>query len=120
MLLGVLLLRGYNSGPMFNTDHPGFSLEITAILFFASIVMWLCGMFLARQVIKVLRIPITLFMPIIGVLCIIGSYALGNKIFNLYLMLPFGIIAYMLTELKYPIAPLVIGVILGEMCGSNL
>ena len=120
MLLGALLLHGYNPGPMLNIDHPGFYLEITAILFLASIVMWLCGMLLAKQVIKVLRIPITLFMPIIGVLCIIGSYALGTKIFNLYLMLPVGIIAYLLTELKYPIAPLVIGVILGEMCDSNL
>jgi putative tricarboxylic transport membrane protein len=59
-------------------------------------------------------------MPIIGVLCIIGSYALGMNIFNLYLMLPVGIISYFLIEMGYPIAPLVIGVILGPMADENL
>ena len=82
--------------------------------------MWIVGMLLAKQVIKVLRIPTQIFMPIIGVLCIIGSYALGLNIFNLYLMLPVGIICYFLTIMGYPIAPLVIGVILGPMADENL
>jgi putative tricarboxylic transport membrane protein len=59
-------------------------------------------------------------MPIVGVLCIIGSYSLGINVFNLYLMLPVGIISYFLTEMGYPIAPLVIGVILGPMADENL
>jgi putative tricarboxylic transport membrane protein len=59
-------------------------------------------------------------MPIIGVLCIIGSYALGMNLYNLYLMLPVGIISYFLIEMGYPIAPLVIGVILGPMADENL
>ncbi|MBI9101811.1 MAG: tripartite tricarboxylate transporter permease [Spirochaetales bacterium] len=120
MLLGALLLHGFNPGPMLNIDHPGFYLQITAILLLASICMWICGILLAKQVIKVLKIPISLFMPVIGVLCIIGSYALGTRIFNLYLMFPVGIMAYFLTEMKYPIAPLVIGVILGGMADTNL
>ncbi|MDJ0804013.1 MAG: hypothetical protein QNI97_14150, partial [Desulfobacterales bacterium] len=57
---------------------------------------------------------------IIGMLCIIGSYSLGLNIFNLYLMLPVGIICYFLTSMGYPIAPLVIGVILGPMADENL
>ena len=67
-----------------------------------------------------LRIPTEYFMPVIGILCIIGSYSLGLNIFNLYLMLPVGIISYFLTEMGYPIAPLVIGVILGPMADENL
>jgi putative tricarboxylic transport membrane protein len=59
-------------------------------------------------------------MPIIGILCIIGSYSLGLNIFNLFLMLPVGIICYFLTNMGYPIAPLVIGVILGPMADENL
>jgi putative tricarboxylic transport membrane protein len=82
--------------------------------------MWIVGMLLAKQVVKVLRIPPPLFMPIVGVLCIIGSYSLGINVFNLYLMLPVGIISYFLTEMGYPIAPLVIGVILGPMADENL
>ncbi len=120
MLLGAFLLHGIQPGPMLSIDRPTFVLEITAILLLASIAMWVCGMFLTKQVIKVLKFPTSIFMPVIAVLCVIGSYALGMRVFNLYLMLPIGIIAYLLTEMKYPIAPLIIGVILGNMCDQNL
>ncbi len=53
-------------------------------------------------------------------LCVIGSYSLGLNIVNLYLMVPVGIAAYFLTEMEYPISPLVIGVILGPMADENL
>jgi putative tricarboxylic transport membrane protein len=105
---------------MITFEHPNFILEVAAILLLASCAMWVTGMLLAKQVVKVLRIPPQIFMPIIGMLCIIGSYALGLNIFNLYLMLPVGIICYFLTEMGYPIAPLVIGVILGPMADENL
>ncbi len=120
MLLGALMLHGVTPGPMITFEHPNFIIEVAAILLLASMAMWVVGMLLARQVVKVLRIPPPLFMPIIGVLCIIGSYSLGINIFNLYLMLPVGIISYFLTEMGYPIAPLVIGVILGPMADENL
>jgi putative tricarboxylic transport membrane protein len=120
MLLGALMLHGVTPGPMITFEHPTFIMEVAAILLLASMAMWISGMLLAKQVVKVLRIPPQIFMPIIGVLCIIGSYSLGLSIFNLYLMLPVGIVAYFLTEMGYPIAPLVIGVILGPMADENL
>jgi len=120
MLLGALMLHGVTPGPMISFEHPTFILEVAAILLLASMAMWVTGMVLAKQVVKVLRIPTELFMPIIGVLCIIGSYSLGLNIFNLYLMLPVGIICYFLTNMGFPIAPLVIGVILGPMADENL
>jgi putative tricarboxylic transport membrane protein len=120
MLLGALMLHGVIPGPMLTFEHPEFIPNITAILLLASVAMWISGMLLAKQVVKVLKIPTPIFMPIIAVLCIIGSYSIGLNIFNLYLMLIVGVIAYFLTEYGYPIAPLVIGVILGEMCDTNL
>ncbi|MGD8880540.1 MAG: tripartite tricarboxylate transporter permease [Desulfobacterales bacterium] len=120
MLLGALMLHGVTPGPMITFEHPTFIMEVAAILLLASISMWVVGMLMAKQVVKVLRIPVQLFMPIIGILCIIGSYSLGMNIWNLYLMLPVGIISYFLTEMGYPIAPLVIGVILGPMADENL
>jgi putative tricarboxylic transport membrane protein len=120
MLLGALMLHGVTPGPMITFEHPTFIMEVAAILLLASCAMWIVGILLAKQVVKVLRIPPQLFMPIIGVLCIIGSYSLGLNIFNLYLMLPVGIVCYFLTEMGYPIAPLVIGVILGPMADENL
>lgn len=120
MLLGALMIHGIAPGPMLRIDHPGFIGEVAAILLLASVAMWIAGMLLAKQVVKVLRIPPAVFMPIIAVLCVIGSYALGLRVFNLYLMVPIGIVAYFLTEMGYPIAPLVIGVILGPMADQNL
>lgn len=120
MLLGALMLHGVTPGPMITFEHPNFIMEVAAILLLSSMAMWVVGMLLAKQVVKVLRIPTPLFMPIIGVLCIIGSYSLGLNIFNLYLMLPVGIICYFLTVMGYPIAPLVIGVILGPMADENI
>jgi len=114
------MLHGVTPGPMITFEHPNFIIEVAAILLMASLTMWVVGMLMAKQVVKVLRIPPQIFMPIIGVLCIIGSYALGMNIFNLYLMLPVGIISYFLIEMGYPIAPLVIGVILGPMADENL
>jgi putative tricarboxylic transport membrane protein len=120
MLLGALMLHGVTPGPMITFEHPNFIIEVASILLLASLAMWVVGMLMAKQVVKVLQIPPQIFMPIIGVLCIIGSYALGMNIFNLYLMLPVGIISYFLIEMGYPIAPLVIGVILGPMADENL
>jgi putative tricarboxylic transport membrane protein len=120
MLLGALMLHNIAPGPMLAMEHPNFLLEVTAILFLAAVTMWIVGISLARHVVKVLTLPPMLFMPIVGLLCIIGSYSLGLSVFNLYLMLPVGILAYAMTELGYPIAPLVIGVILGPMADENL
>ncbi len=120
MLLGALMLHGVTPGPMITFEHPNFILEVAAILLLASMAMWVAGMVLAKQVVKVLKIPTQIFMPIIGILCVIGSYSLGLNIFNLYLMIPVGIICFFLTEMGYPIAPLVIGVILGPMADENL
>ncbi len=120
MLLGALLLHGVQPGPMLIIENPLFITEMAAILLLSALAMWVIGMLLAKQVIKVLKMPQTLLMPIVAILCVIGSYALGAKIFNLYLMIPVGIISYFLTEMKYPVAPLVIGVILGPMADENL
>jgi len=120
MLLGAFLLHGVSPGPMLSIDRPGFITEIAAILLLASFAMWFCGIFLAPKVVKLLQIPPALFMPVVGVLCIIGSYSLGLKFINLYLMIPMGIITYFLTKYGFPVPPLVIGVILGGMADANL
>jgi putative tricarboxylic transport membrane protein len=120
MLLGALMLHGVNPGPMITFERPGFLVEVTAVMLLASLAMWINGMLLARQVVKILRVPTTIFLPVVALLCVIGSYSLGLNIVNLYLMVPVGIAAYFLTEMEYPISPLVIGVILGPMADENL
>jgi putative tricarboxylic transport membrane protein len=120
MLLGALMLQGLTPGPMLSIERPTFLVELAAIMVLASAAMWLNGILLARQVVKLLNVPATLFLPIVALLAVLGSYSLGLNITNLYLMVAVGLIAYVLTEMGYPIAPLVIGVILGPMADENL
>ncbi|MBU2879905.1 MULTISPECIES: tripartite tricarboxylate transporter permease [Aliiglaciecola] len=120
MLLGALLLHGITPGPTIEIDHPNFLLEVTAILVLASLAMWANGMLLAKQVLKLLQVPPPLFIPVVGALCVLGAYSLGINIFNLYIMLPVGICAYFLSEMKFPLAPLVIGLVLGSMADESL
>jgi len=120
MLLGALMLHGLTPGPMLSINNPTFIAELAAIMVLASAAMCLNGLLLAKQVVRVLAVPSEIFLPVVAVLSVLGSYALGLNIENLYLMLVVGIGAYLLTIMQYPIAPLVIGVILGPMADENL
>lgn len=120
MLLGALTLHGLTPGPMLSISNPTFIAELAAIMVLASAAMCINGLLLAKQVVKVLALPSEIFLPVVAVLSVIGSYALGLNVENLYLMLAVGLGAYLLTIMKYPIAPLVIGVILGPMADENL
>ena len=120
MLLGALLLHGVAPGPMLEVERPGFTITISAILLLASFSMWIIGILLAKQVIKLLRVHSALFMPVVGILCLVGSYALGLKVFNLYLLVPMGLLTYYFTNYGYPVPPMVIGFILGSMADANL
>ena len=79
MLLGALMIHNVTPGPMISIEHPHFITEVTAILMLASFAMFICGILLAKQVVKVLRIPPPIFMPIVLALCVIGSYSLRDK-----------------------------------------
>ena len=120
MLLGALMLHGVSPGPVIQLERPGFFMMVGAILLLAVLAMFLNALVLTRQVVKILKIPAAIFMPMVALLCIIGSYALGLTVFNLYLMVPVGIVCYFLTVMQYPIPPLVIGLILGPMADENL
>ena len=120
MLLGALMLHGLTPGPMLHINQPDFIAELAAVMVLASAAMCVNGLLLARQVVRVLAVPSEIFLPIVAVLSVLGSYALGLNVENLYLMLAVGLGAYLLTIMRYPIAPLVIGVILGPMADENL
>jgi putative tricarboxylic transport membrane protein len=120
MLLGAIWLHGVRPGPMLTFEFPTFIPQVSAILAWASLVMLICGLLVTRVTVRVLRVPIGVLMPLVAFFSVLGSYALGLNLFNVYLMFAFGLVAYLLEEMGYPIAPLVIGVILGPMADTNL
>ncbi len=111
-LMGAFKINNVIPGP---TIDPEIILRVVAILIMASLTMFLMGLFTARIFIKILRIPQTVFLPVVMVLTTIGSFSVGGGINDLYLMLGVGAVAYFMNLMKYPIAPLVIGVILGGL-----
>jgi putative tricarboxylic transport membrane protein len=120
MLLGALNLHGVRPGPMLAFEFPNFIPQMAAMLMWASIMILFLGLAMARISVLVLRMPAAVLMPSVAFLAVLGSYALGLNTFNIYLMFAFGIAVYLLEELGYPVAPLVIGVILGNMADTSL
>jgi putative tricarboxylic transport membrane protein len=111
-LMGAFTINNIIPGP---TIDPDIILRVVAIMVMASFTMAIMGLFTARIFIKILRIPQTVFLPIVMVLTTIGSFSVGGGINDLYLMLGVGFVAFFMNMLRYPIAPLVIGVILGGL-----
>ncbi len=111
-LMGAFKINNVIPGP---TIDPEIIMRVVAILLLASLTMFIMGLFTARVFIRILKIPQTVFLPIVLVLTTIGSFSVGGGINDLYLMLGVGFVAYFMNLMKYPIAPLVIGVILGGL-----
>ncbi|MFG5381193.1 tripartite tricarboxylate transporter permease [Yoonia sp. R2-816] len=116
-LMGAFKLNNIIPGP---TIDPAIILRVVAIMVLASFTMFLMGLFTAKIFIQILRIPRTVFLPVVMVLTTIGSFSVGGGINDLYLMLGVGAVAYFMNLMKYPIAPLVIGVILGGLFDETL
>jgi putative tricarboxylic transport membrane protein len=111
-LMGAFKINNVIPGP---TIDPEIILRVVAIMVLASFTMFVMGLFTARVFIQILRLPQTIFLPVVLVLTSIGSFSVGGGINDLYLMLGVGFVAYFMNLMKYPIAPLVIGVILGGL-----
>ncbi len=120
MLLSALLLHNVLPGPMLAQDRPTFIPMMSAILLLASLAVLVCGLLLSKVTVHVLKAPAGVLMPIVALFSVIGAYALDNSMFNVYYMLGFGVVAFFLEETGYPIAPLVIGIILGPMADENI
>jgi putative tricarboxylic transport membrane protein len=111
-LMGAFKINNIIPGP---TIDPEIILRVCAIMVLASFTMFIMGLFTARIFIQILRLPQTVFLPVVMILTTIGSFSVGGGINDLYLMLGVGALAYFMNLMKYPIAPLVIGVILGGL-----
>jgi putative tricarboxylic transport membrane protein len=120
VLLGALWLHGIRPGPMLSLESPGFIYEVGAIMLLATLAMVVCGLLLTRIVARALEISREYFMPVIAVLCVVGAYAINFSLFDVWMMLTLGLIYFLFTGMKYPAAPLVLGLILGPLLDENL
>ena len=90
------------------------------MMMYASLGILLYGLTLTSVLIKVLMVPKPVILPIIFVLCVIGSYAIAQRLFDVWVMLGFGVLGFLLRRSDYPVAPLVLGMVLGDLMEKSL
>ena len=120
VLLAAMLIHGVNPGPLIMIENPKFVYDVVSMMFIASVGILIYGLTLTRPLIWVLQFPKSLIMPVIFVLCVVGSYAIAQRMFDVYVMLAFGVIGFALRQLNFPMAPLVLGIVLGDLLEKSL
>ena len=120
VLMAAMLIHGVKPGPMIMIESPNFVFEIVAMMFYASLGILFYGLVLTRPLIQVLRVPPMIILPVVFVLCTVGTYALASRMFDVWVMLAFGVIGYALRRNGYPVAPLVLGIVLGDLMEKSL
>lgn len=120
VLLGAMFIHGIRPGPLLMIENPDFVYQVVAMIFLATCAMFILGLSLIRVFVKILIIPKQKLMPVVFALCVIGSYALSAKMFDILVMTVFGLIGYAMKEMDYPVAPFVLGIILGDLLDNNL
>jgi putative tricarboxylic transport membrane protein len=120
VLLAAFFMHGYRPGPLLLTESPEFVYSISVYLVLASFAMWVLALVIAKGTVHILRVNKKILMPIIFMLCVIGSYLINYNMFDVKAMFVFGLIGLALASVKVPSAPFILGVILGPMADSNL
>lgn len=119
IMIGALTVQGLQPGPMLFKENAVLVYTIFAGAFIANCCMAILGLSCVRLFIKVLSVPKNVLIPVIMTLCVVGSYAMANSIFDVWLMLIFGIIGYFLNKLDVSASPAILGLILGTMAESH-
>ena len=120
VLLGAMLIHGIRPGPLIMLEFPTFIYETVAMVLIATIMMYVLGLSMVKSLVKVLMVPRQKLMPIIFILCVVGSFAIQSRLFDVWVMIVFGLLGFILREMEYPMAPLVLGIILGDILDKNL
>ena len=120
ILIGALLVHGLAPGPLLFIERGDFAYGIIFSFFWANIFNIIIAFLALRLLVKVLAIPKTFLMPTIAVLCVIGSYALRNNFFDVYVMFGFGLLGLAMRWLDMPVVPLLLALVLGRPLEEHL
>jgi putative tricarboxylic transport membrane protein len=120
VMLGAMTIHGIQPGPLFMSQQPKVAYGLFAAYILAHPIMIVLQWLLARVYLRIVRVPKAILIPQILVLCVIGAYALNNVMENVYALLLFGVLGYLLVKFRLPLAPLILGVILGDQIEVNL
>jgi putative tricarboxylic transport membrane protein len=114
VLLGGLMIWGLQPGPLLFIEQKDFVWGLIASMYLSNIVGLIIVLSTVPLFAAILRIPFSIIAPVIVVVCSIGAFTVNNAMFNIWVMLMFGVIGYVFKKLDYPLAPLILAVVLGD------
>ena len=120
LLFGALLIHGIRPGPLFLQDHPDLFWGVISSMYVGNVMLLILNLPLIPIWVKVLKIPYRILFPLILLFCILGSYSLNKSVFDVLVMMIFGLFGYLFRKFEYEAAPLMLAFVLGPMFETNL
>ena len=119
IILSVFYVHGLKPGPMFIRESAGSFHAILLAGFLACFALLVLGLWVAPKICKIIAVPKNILLPVVTVLCVVGSFACNNRLFDVGLMFAFGVLGFLMRLRGYPQAPLVLALVLGKTMDSN-
>jgi putative tricarboxylic transport membrane protein len=120
VLFGAFLINGLRPGPRLFTDHGEVIYGILFALLLSNLLLLLFGWLALRYLALISRIPRRVIFPVVAPMCVVGAFALNNSMFDVQVMLAFGVLGYLMRKFDFPLAPMIITFILGAQFESSL
>lgn len=119
IMLGAMYIHGLNPGPLLMTNSPDVFYYIIGAMFVGNIFLLIFGFTGIKAFSKIVEIPKSILMPIIILLSVVGAFSINNSIMDVYWMIAFGILGYVMKLYKFPVGPAVLGIILSDLLELN-
>ena len=119
VLLGGLLVWGLQPGPLLFVEQKDFVWGLIASMYLGNVVGLIVVLLTVPWFAAILRIPFSIIAPVILVICAVGAYTVNSSMFDVWLMMGFGVMGYVFKKLDYPLAPLVLALVLGDMAENS-
>jgi putative tricarboxylic transport membrane protein len=119
IVIGVLYMKGMNPGPTVFLQNPQFIYAVFIIFILANLLMLPLGWLAIKWSKQILRVPRNVLVPVILLFCVVGSFAMTNSPYGIVVMLVMGLVGWIMEENGFPIAPAILGLVLGEMLEQN-
>jgi putative tricarboxylic transport membrane protein len=120
LLLGAFIVHNVQPGPLLMTQNPGLFWGIVASMYIGNLMLLILNLPLIGLWVQVLKVPYRILFPLILLFCLIGVYSIASNVFDIYVMIAFGVLGYLMRKLGYEPAPLVLAFVLGPMMENNL
>ncbi|MDR1730887.1 MAG: tripartite tricarboxylate transporter permease [Synergistaceae bacterium] len=119
MVIGILFIKDLKPGPTVFLEHPEVIYSVFICFAVANVLMLILGYYAIKMFRHILRIPPFVMLPVILIFCIVGAFSINNSLFGVLVMLIFGVMGYIMEENDFPISPMLLAIVLGELLEKN-